>query len=546
MAKASKKSRTRGRSAGGDSTQLSSGRNISLWIEQNFLFVVLGAVVLNLVLGAALFDPKPHTGGDNASYIFLAESILDFSSPYADNITPGEVKPHTQYPFGYPLILAPAVAVFGRNVAALKMISLLMISLCVVFTALLFRKKLSPPATLALILGIAVNPALVEYGHWVLSEGAFAAFAMLSLILMDRAESDVGEKKSFRYFIAAIVALAFTAHIRTIGMAFVIAGFVYFLLKKNWKRLVIFGLLSALLVGPWMIRNRLVSNREDSGYGSQLLMKNPYTPEQGNIGFGDLATRVGKNLKAYVLRETGRSFIGTEMPLGDGGAHKLISALIFSLCAVGLALSLFKGGIGFIEIYMLVFSGIVMVWPEVWSDVRFIMPVIPLILYYAYRGIHYGAVKFGAGGFGGKAAVTAVVIVAVLGLAFQLNRVPANLNMISRYMKGDHYAGYPVNWVHFFQAADWSKANTPENAVFTVRKPRLWHLKTNRLVRGYPFSTDRNEVYQDAVKSDYVVVDAVSGTTYRYLIPALQEHQEKFAVVFSLDNPLTAVLKVMK
>ena len=48
------------------------------------------------------------------------------------------------------------------------------------------------------------------------------------------------------------------------------------------------------------------------------------------------------------------------------------------------------------------------------------------------------------------------------------------------------------------------------------------------------------------MKSDYVVVDAVSGTTYRYLIPAIQDHQDNFAVVFSLENPLTAVLKVIK
>ena len=273
---------------------------------------------------------------------------------------------------------------------------------------------------------------------------------MLSLFLMDRAENGGDEKKSFRYFIAAIVTLAFTAHIRTIGMAFVIAGFVYFLLKRNWKRLIIFSLLSAVLVSPWMIRNRVVADKNDNGYGSQLLMKNPYTPELGNIGFTGLAVRIGKNLKAYALRETGRSFIGTEMPLGDGGAHKFISTLIFVFCAAGLILSLFRGSIGFIEIYMLVFSGIVLIWPEVWSDVRFIMPVIPLILYYAYRGIRFVVEKLGAEGIGGKAAVAAMLIIAALGVAFQLNRVPANLNMISRYLAGDRYAGYPVNWVRFF------------------------------------------------------------------------------------------------
>ena len=393
---------------------------------------------------------------------------------------------------------------------------------------------------------IAVNPTFVEYGHWILSEATFAASAILSLFLMEKFEENPGDRKRSKFFILAILAMVYTAHIKTVGLVLVIAGVFYLTVKRRWKHLSIFVLLTVMLVSPWMIRNRINYDPKAIGYDKQLLMKNPYSPELGDICVSDFIVRIGKNIKSYSTREIGRAFVGTEMPLGDSMMHKSISMLIFILAITGFISILFKKKFRYLEACMLAYSGVVFIWPDVWSDVRFIMPLIPLILYYSFQGVSWLMELSGLSGSRKPAVLTYILAIALIGISFQLVRVPANINMITRYLKGDKYAGYPVNWVYFFQAADWSKANTPETSVFTVRKPRLWHLKTNRLVRGYPFSIDRDEVYQDAVKSDYVVVDAVSGTTYRYLIPALQEHQDSFAVVFKLDNPLTAVLKVMK
>ena len=268
------------------------------------------SLLLNIILCLLLFDPKPHTGGDNASYIFLAESILDISSPYADNISPGEVKPHTQYPFGYPLTLAPVVAFFGRNVVALKVVSLLMISLCVILSSLLFKDKMSLLFASLFTFAIAVNPTFVEYGHWILSEATFAASAILSLFLMEKFEENPGDRKRSKFFILAILAMVYTAHIKTVGLVLVIAGVFYLTVKRRWKHLSIFVLLTVMLVSPWMIRNRINYDPKAIGYDKQLLMKNPYSPELGDIGVSDFIVRIGKNIKSYSTREIGRAFCG--------------------------------------------------------------------------------------------------------------------------------------------------------------------------------------------------------------------------------------------
>ena len=55
-----------------------------------------------------------------------------------------------------------------------------------------------------------------------------------------------------------------------------------------------------------------------------------------------------------------------------------------------------------------------------------------------------------------------------------------------------------------------------------------------------------DSVFAEIFRTDYVVIDAVSGTTMRYLIPAVQEHSESFEGVFVLRTPLTAVLEVKR
>ena len=116
--------------------------------------------------------------------------------------------------------------------------------------------------------------------------------------------------------------------------------------------------------------------------------------------------------------------------------------------------------------------------------------------------------------------------------------------MLRLYSGGDRYAGYPLNWRGFFTASDWIKANTPEDAVVTVRKPRLFYLWTGRKVMEYPFSTDPDSVLGVVLGTDFVVVDQVSGTTFRYLVPAMERAPERFTPVFQTPEPSTWVFKV--
>lgn len=505
---------------------------------------MIGMLLVNLIFSLALFEPKLHTGGDNASYILLAESILRSGDGYSQGYRPVAPEPHTQYPFGYPLLLSPLSALFGRNILDFKFLSLAMILGSVALFSMLIRPLFAPLQWAALTLAAAVNPIMIDYSHWILSESAFLFFSLLSFALFLKSEKK-GEDSPGTFFWLALLCMAFTLHIRTIAIAFPLAGFAYYSIHRKWRKLALFTVVMTMLVLPWMIRNRMVQ-QGNAPYVEQILLKSVYDPDQGHIGFAGLGERVIKNVQIYSLREMGRVLIDTT------GADELMPGV--RLAAVFLTLIVLAGLVknlitrkSILEFYTLFYSGAVLIFPDVVSDVRYLMPLIPLILLYLGEGGALAArLPLSRLAEGGKIVVGLALTAALISFTSQMGRVPGNLSMLESYLSGDRYAGYPPNWRNLFQAGDWIRENTSQESVITVRKPRLFNIHTGRKVDGYPFTTNTDSVLKRITSSDYVVVDAVSGTTYRYLIPAIQKVPERFKLVYRLDKPFTGVLEVVK
>ena len=86
------------------------------FFNKNKLFFICLAIYI--VLSFLLFDPKLGTGGDNVVYTILAESLIS-GKGYKNIYIPDEPA-HTQYPFGFPLLLSSFLLVFGSSIIALK------------------------------------------------------------------------------------------------------------------------------------------------------------------------------------------------------------------------------------------------------------------------------------------------------------------------------------------------------------------------------------------------------------------------------------------
>ena len=500
------------------------------------LYIFLGVF---LILALLSFDPKPFLGGDNATYILLAKGLVQ-GQGFRDIWAPG-MPPHTQYPFGFPLLLTPFVAAFPGPVIPMKFFVLALALVSLILVHALAKEAFPEGQRLALMALLALSPSYLQFSHWVLSEVPYLCVSFLGLFLLKDREDAL---KDWRFWLG-LLAIAFAYHIRTTGIALVAALPLYLLLKRQWKAIGITFIVLFLLLLPWALRNRGLSH--EGGYLQQFFLKDSYNPALGYATLSDFISRFGTNLKIYALGVV-PGFLFP--PLGErpgGGILVVVGLLTSGLCLWGLWAQA-KQKLLLSHVYLVCYLGVALLWPSVWSDFRFLLPVLPLVLSLYVSG------SFSLSGILWKLrprviGTLLVVLSALTALWVVLAGIPGQVTNTMAYLRGDEFAGYPEPYVTFFQAADWVKANTNPEAVVVSRKPTLFYLRAERQSFLYPFSPDPDSLSASIEKNraDYILVDQVSGTTQRYLIPALRPGiPDRYELVHQTPEPATYILRIKR
>lgn len=499
--------------------------------------IVGGLAALHLLLCAVLFDPKVHTGGDSVTYVLLAESLLRVGDGFALSMVPGPPEAHTHYPPGYPALLAPVVALFGRNFVVLKLLSVLFTTAAVVVFCLYTRRGRDPIPWLCLGLAFAVNPGLIDYSRWMLSE---APFVLVTLVALWGLRADSKAERIGPAFVVALLASVASFYVRSIGALLLAATSISYLVNRRWSRLVVHGVTGSALTIPWLVRNEFVADSA-SPYFAQFQLVNVYAPEAGNLDLLGFGGRLLENLWLYAAREMPRLLVGSDSPWATHPALTAAGVAVSALAVLGLVRAFRRPEAR--EFYVVFMGLAILLFQESVNDVRYLVPLAPLVLIYLFDAVGALGRRFRRRAPGWSPAVIATVALVVVALWSAAARAPANLDMIRRYQSGDHYAGYHPAWRNFFEAASWVADNTPAGAVVTVRKPRLFHALSGRRVRLYPYSRP-DSVLRVIRSTDYVVVDPIHGTTLRYLLPGIQQAPESFFLAYETRAPVTSVLGV--
>ncbi|MFQ5906644.1 MAG: ArnT family glycosyltransferase, partial [bacterium] len=280
-------------------------------------YLIVGIILfLYLLLALLVFDPRLHTGGDNAHYICLARSILS-GKGYREIYKPGE-PPHTLYPFGYPLLLAPVISLFKSSFVALKILSLLFGACSVLLVYMLLENRCGRLCLYAVVGLFAVSPLLLEYSHYVLSDSSFTFFSLLSLFLFRRAELDLRRFPPLLW--ASVVCAVFTYYIRPIGASLFLGVLLYFVVRKQLKKVMFALAIVVILVLPWSVRNARVPG--GSGYFAPFILKNPYDLESGTISTKDFRQRLKSNSEAYLLINFPKTVFSMHKKLWPGAKRR--------------------------------------------------------------------------------------------------------------------------------------------------------------------------------------------------------------------------------
>ena len=492
--------------------------------------LVLGLVVaIHITMAFISGDPGIHTGGDNAAYVSLAQSLAQ-DGAYHESWHPGS-PPHTQYPPVYPAVLAVLILLGAKTWGVFKAMSLLGTALATAFCFLWVRRLHGPRIAGVVALFFGISPALLFHSRWILSEPLFLTFVFASLWLLTpdsrkpvrTAESGTALSRLARPRCIAALALVITANFtRSAGLPLVAAVGIWLAMRKRWATLGIFSAAFAAFAIPWHLRS-------GGEYVSAFWLVNPYALDQGTIDLGGLVTRLGTNLWEYTIEY---------VPTGLTGMSG-IPAAVLGLVTVGLALAGWlhrvRSGPGLPEIFTFLYTGLIMVWPAAWSGDRFALPLYPLILLYGGEQLVRTAARLPRRVAQAVAVAVAAIVVVPAGASWLEDTEYASRCRALVANRGP--MGCYASSIRELQVmALWTREWLPPGSVVFARKPRLFHAFSGHPAVVYPFTSDPNRLpaQADSIGVDYVVVGSWDTSGPAYVLPAVSAHRDRFCLVKAL------------
>lgn len=216
------------------------------------LHIALWGALMLITLALLLYDWSGYqvgTYGDDGSYVAVTDSLL-YPGNYGMFLDPGETEP-TQFPFVYPLMLAPLRAWFPDNLNALRIISL--VSTLALLNILFWGWRrigggLSYWWGLALTAVLALSPVTILHGRTVMSEAVFLCFVLFLVFWIEY----VVERTPRGWGLVLGVIAVGTVYSRTVGWAFLIPALAYLIWKMRrlvWRQLGVAAATMAVLVG---------------------------------------------------------------------------------------------------------------------------------------------------------------------------------------------------------------------------------------------------------------------------------------------------------
>ena len=455
-------------------------------------FAILGAIY-----AIAWFTPAVGLYHDDGVYLVTAKALAA-GHGYTIESLPHAI-PQTKYPPLFPALLALFLLV-SQQTQWLKLLPLLCAAGWLAVTFRLLRKMgATANGALVLIFLTAISPTVVFLSTSLMSEPLFALLGAASLLMLleDRP-----------WTAGALAGLATLT--RTAGVPLIVACILTLAIRRRFAGALKFCATAMLLAAPWF------------GWSIARAPRDPYYGA-GNYVSLNILTSLPANEKLIVFA---RNFLWlwispTELLTGFTSIYALIATLlIFGWCLYvrrQLLPDLFVG------LYCLM----LLCWA--WPPQRFVVPVLPLVLWMAWRVITRVRIQ--------EAVAAAVLIIAGAGLWSDGIRVPGALSAGALSPEPQ-----PADdWHEMKRLFSYIRANTPATSILVGNLDPVLFLNTGRkAVRGFApnafgllYAERQQGITPDQVsgailreQADYVVVtpdrDFVEAPSFHSSVQALE------------------------
>jgi hypothetical protein len=500
-------------------------------------------IICQMGLLGLQFAPNISTNGDDAVYYILGKSLATGQGYHNIHLTGSPVS--TQYPVVFPAILA-VTHFFTNNPLSAKILVMCMGLLVTIASFYLFKSWAMWYIT-PLVFLTGSSAVLNQHAIELLSEIPYLLLSLLSLLLLEKSYKNPNKKWLFWLTIFVSV---LPMNCRSIGMAFSGAFLVANLLNKKFRY--VFAHI-IVLVATIIFYKMLTS--WNTPYIIQLFQINSYDPDQGYASISEMITRFTTNVSVYSSSILPEAFIPSFTHANQGPAN-ILGVLMSLLIGIGCIRNFFLPS-RFISFYIVFYCGILSLWQTQWSSGRFLAGIMPFLFFLFFAGISTlweFCIKAGGhastylrslfvNNYLSSISRTHTLILLAIAMLFAFDNTSMQIQNCDQRKQSTN------DWANFNSCADWLRLNTPKDAIVVSRKAELVYLRSNRQGMLYPYSRDREKVIAEIKKqhATYILCDGFywTGTTQRYLYPALAAHPEMYRIVYALRNPDTFVLQII-
>ena len=476
---------------------------------------------LLLVAGIALFYGltlrEGHAWGDDFSqYLLHARNIAEGRN-YNDIHfirNPLHFIAPQAYPPLVPLVLAPVYHFFGLDLTAMKLAQLACFCLSLLVMGRLFGRSLSTLCVLAVVALFALNPYVSNEKDIIQSEYLFLLFSFLSLLLMELHyhRGTAGAIPGMGLLLGVTMYLAYgTREIGVVLLLTLVCYEIVALRRLTWTVLVAVAVFLVLAL-----------------LQKDLMTAAPIHPEL-HARLAAMAAGEGRKEvehisifrfdPVHIARQVLRYGESIKDFWPGGYPASWVAALLVTLLAViGYARRLWLR-ISALEIYTAGYLAVILLFGG-FQGIRYLLPVLPLYLYYAFAGMQFSA----------KCLDRRFAVVLFAVILFCAGDV-----YLREYRKQDF--SVVVGGISTPDAVamfDYINTTTGPGDIIVFRKPRVMALLTNRDSSVYPpnYNPPLLLRYLDVLGADYVVTGRFEMDD-RTLKPVIGEYPNRFEPVFS-------------
>lgn len=486
---------------------------------------------------------------DDGWYILLAKSLATGQGYTLINSPSSGILP--LYPPAYPFLLSLFYRIspnFPDNVWLLKSVSVAaMMGVGIIgYRYFVNERNLPPMLALGICAAAVLSPPLVFMAtSTMMSECVFALIFLATVVVTEKCARSKNPSRQLQ--LAALSALLASVGFltRSIAISLIAAGFFYLLKNKLIKPVIVFTVIVAALCGPWVIYTRLHAptpeqQTEQGGhivlpYDKQFWQKRAGFSFSGTITATQLPERVVNNSIEISGRDVGRIVVTPlfealrdpyqeaqkeSVRQGGRGDTWSISFLLSIFAVIGLIAAARKR-LTMAEFAVPLSLAVTVLWP--WETFRFVLPLIPFVIFYFALGIREMVVlaqqirRKSNLKTGWKAALIVVGLIAAVNIYGNISYIYKSGDVLER-----------PQWLQTFDEAEamlkWVKSNTQPGDVIATLNPPLVYLFTDRKTIASDFPVENWENWK-RLGVRYIVKAAVYGETP-------DPSEQKFKVVY--------------